>query len=335
MIDKDRIRLFRSFLPAGRQARSFHDGLHAFISGFLLFVLRAKKPLKYHILSSFLSLMTRHLLLVILLIIACHVSLVTSVYADIPKRIISLAPSMTEILFALGLGDNIVGVTNFCDYPEEAEEKQKIGGMSNPSLEAVIALKPDLVVMTTDGNPKEFEERLRAFKIKTYVFRARQLNELPGGVRELGAAMGVTERADRLAKDIEAAFLKLKNQDSRPKTQKKKVLFIIWPEPLIVAGPGTLLDNAIRLLGNENIASGAKTSYPKYSIEEIIHQSPDVIIIGRRMGQDIREVSQGLLKKITMVPAVKNEKVFYVSDRLYRLGPRVIKGIEELAGCLD
>src|ERR1700687_6031065 len=82
--------------------------------------------------------------------------------ASPPRRIVSLAPSVTEILFAMGLGDNIVGVTSFCDYPEEAKKKQKIGGMSNPSLEAVVSLKPDIVVMTTDGNPKEFEERLRS-----------------------------------------------------------------------------------------------------------------------------------------------------------------------------
>lgn len=103
-----------------------------------------------------------------------------------PKRIVSLAPSMTEILYALGLGDNIVGVTTFCDYPEEAKKKPKIGGMSNPSLEAVISLKPDIVVLTTDGNPKEFEERLVSLKIKTFVFQARRLSGLPQGIRELG-----------------------------------------------------------------------------------------------------------------------------------------------------
>src|SRR3972149_8378310 len=123
--------------------------------------------------------------------------------ASSPRRIVSLAPSTTEILFALGLGDRIVGVTSFCDYPEEAKTKPKIGGMSNPSLEAIVSLKPDLVVMTTDGNPKEVEERLRSLKIKTYVFRARMLHELPGGIRELGSAVGIENRADVLADDIE------------------------------------------------------------------------------------------------------------------------------------
>ena len=263
-------------------------------------------------------------------LILFHLSLVTAVYAEPPKRIISLAPNMTEILFAIGLGDRIVGITNFCDYPEEAKKKQKIGGMSNPSLEAVVSLKPDIVVMTTDGNPKEFEERLHSLKIRTYVFKARRLLELPGGIRDLGTFLGVKNKADELAKEIEVKINKLavgKNSKLR------KILFIVWPEPLIVAGPGTAIDDAITVLGYENIASKAKASYPKYSIEEIIRQSPDVIFIGRGH-VNMKEVSKGLLKRLAIVPAVKNGSVFYVSNSLYRLGPRVIKGIEEIADCL-
>ena len=177
--------------------------------------------------------------------------------ASPPKRIVSLAPSMTEILFALGLGDNIVGVTTFCDYPEEAKKKLKIGGMSNPSLEAVLSLKPDVVVMTTDGNPKEFEERLIALKIKTYVFEARTLIGLPDGIRSLADALGVKARGERLAKSIEDGVQKASRATSRVHDRAliKKVLFIVWPEPLIVAGPGTAIDDAITLLGYDNIAS--------------------------------------------------------------------------------
>ncbi len=266
-------------------------------------------------------------------------SLASSVFAaelpSPPKRIISLAPSMTEILFALGLGNNIAGVTTFCDYPEEAKKKPKIGGMSNPSLEAVVSLKPDIVVMTTDGNPKEFEERLVSMKIKTYVFTARRIAELPQGIRELGDALGVKEKADKLAREIEAGIRKIKKSSlvSRPSSIRKKILFIVWPEPLIVAGPGTVIDDAITLLGYENIASGAATAYPKYSIEEVIHRAPEVIVIGKGSGMDMAAVSRGILKRISSVPAVKTNAVCYVGDGLYRLGPRVIKGIEELAEC--
>jgi iron complex transport system substrate-binding protein len=273
------------------------------------------------------------------LILSCYCVALAAEPAIPPQRIVSLAPSTTEILFALGLGDRIVGVTSFCDYPEEAKKKPKIGGMSNPSLEAVITMKPDLVVMTTDGNPKEFEARLRSLKIRIYVFTARRISELPQGIREMGKALQVKEKADKLAREIEVRIVKLTMDRksflvSRPSSLRKKVLFIVWPEPLIVAGPGTVMDDAVRLLGYENIAGSAQAAYPKYSIEEVIREAPDFLIIGKGSGMDMRTVSQGILKKLTSVPAVKNGSVFYVSDSLYRLGPRVVAGIEELAACL-
>jgi iron complex transport system substrate-binding protein len=249
-----------------------------------------------------------------------------------PKRIISLAPNMTEILFALGLGDNIVGVTSFCDYPEEAKKKPKIGGMSNPSIEAVVSLKPDIVVMTTDGNPKEFEERLRSMKIRTFVFTARRLRELPQGVRELGMALGVQKRAEKFAEDYEKTLDKLKARNSDPGAGKKKVLFIVWPEPLIVAGPGTVIADAIDTVGAENIAAVAKIEYPKYSIEEILRRAPDIIFVGK--GKGMEKGSEGLFNRLRMVPAVRNHKIFYVSDDLYRLGPRTLKGIGEISGLM-
>ncbi len=253
-----------------------------------------------------------------------------------PQRIVSLAPSTTEILFAMGLGDRIVGVTNYCDYPEEAKKKPKIGGMSNPSLEAVVALKPDVVVMTTDGNPKEFEALLRSLHIRTVVFTARRISELPMGIRDLGAALQVRDSAERLAAGIEQGLQRL-GAASRlaPDASRQKVLYIVWPEPLIVAGPGTAIDDAITLLGRKNIASAAASEYPKYSLEEVLREAPDIILIGKGSGMDMVEVSRGMLKRLTSVPAVRNNNICYLGDGLYRLGPRVVPGIEELAQCLE
>jgi iron complex transport system substrate-binding protein len=200
-------------------------------------------------------------------------------FAAPPQRIISLAPNVTEILFAIGLGDKIVGVTQFCDYPEEAKGKTKVGGMSNPSLETVISLKPDIVILTTDGNPKEFEEKLRSLKIRTYVFRSRRLSELPAGIRDLGAALEVPDKARALAKNIEDTLTKTSLRHIRTRN-KKKILFVVWPEPLIVAGSGTVINDTLVLFGQENIAARAKTAYPKYSVEEVIRQSPDIVFIG-------------------------------------------------------
>jgi iron complex transport system substrate-binding protein len=268
----------------------------------------------------------RHIILILILLAP-----ISMASARTPDRIISLAPNITEILFALDMGNKIVGVTSFCDYPDDAKRKPKVGGMSNPSLETVVSLRPDIVVMTTDGNLKEFEERLHSLGIKTYVFRARKLLELPDGIREMGAALGVKQKADELARKMKSAlkgFVVIHRL-----SPQKRVLFIIWPEPLIVAGTGTEIDDAITLLGAENIASKAGTAYPRYSVEEIVRQSPDVIFIGRGH-KDMREMSEGLLKKISSVPAVKNGHVFFLSDSLYRLGPRVVNGIREMASYL-
>ncbi len=281
----------------------------------------------------------KKLFIIILLVLGISGTVSAGEFASPPKRIISLAPNMTEILFALDLAENIIAVTTFCDYPEEAKKKPKIGGMSNPSLEAVISLKPDIVVMTTDGNPKEFQERLASLKIKTFVSNARRLSELPRAIRELGLALGVKDRAENLAREIETSIDNYKSPHSAFRTPHsalgKKVLFIVWPEPLIVAGSGTIMDDAIRLLGYDNIAGKAKTAYPKYSLEEVIRQAPDVIFIGKASGMDMRSVSGGILKRMASVPAVRNGKIFFVSDNLYRLGPRVVKGIEEISGCLS
>jgi len=112
------------------------------------------------------------------------------------------------------------------------------------------------------------------------------------------------------------------------------VIYIVWPEPLLVAGPDTAIHDAMALLGFRNAASRARTSYPRYSIEELIREAPEVIVIGKGSGMDMQAVSQGIIEKLRNVPAVRNNKVCYVSDNLYRLGPRVVRGIEELAECV-
>ncbi|MBA4372650.1 MAG: cobalamin-binding protein [Thermodesulfovibrio sp.] len=267
-------------------------------------------------------------LFLILLLFFCAIP--SSSYGEASRRIISLAPNITEILFSLGLGDRIIGVTTFCDYPEEARKKPKVGGMWNPSLEAILNLKPDLVAVSTNGNHKEFEERLRSMGIKTYIFTARRLSELPRDLREAGQAFGAGQRAEVLAQEIEATLSRFKKPAP---LRKKRVFFIVWPDPLVAAGPGTLIDDVLNLLGAENVAGKARVSYPKYSIEELLRQAPDIIVIGD-MREGIQKMSEGLLKRLKSVPAVKNNKVFYIGDDLYRLGPRTPKGIEDLSRLL-
>lgn len=271
--------------------------------------------------------MRRILLILFILLVSVPAS------AETPERIVSLAPQMTEILYALNLGEKIVGVTTFCDWPPEAKEKPKIGGMSNPSLEAVVSLEPDIVMMTTDGNPKEFRARLETVGIRHHVFTARRIRELPGAIREIGRVLEVEERAGRLAQKIQGTIDKYE-RGQRPE-KLLRVLFIVWPEPLIIAGPGTAVDDAIELLGHDNIASKSRINYPKYSLEEVLAQGPDVIFIGGMGQKDMKKVSARLLKRLKSTPAVRSGRVYYMGDSLMRLGPRVVDGIEEMAEMLD
>lgn len=270
-----------------------------------------------------------------LLIMFSSMILCSAAFAAPPVRIVSLAPSITEILYDLGLEDRIAAVTVFCDYPKRAKDKPKIGGFANPSLEAIIAARPDLVIMTEDGNPVEVYNRLRKLGINTYVFRAKRLRELPQGIRTLGNVLGIKDRAARRASEIEAQLNKYagKVHPSASHNLSPKVLFIIHPEPLLVAGRGTVIDDALTLLGLQNIAADAGVPYLKYTIEEVVRRSPDMVFIGQ--GPMSRNLSKALLRRLNTLEAVQKGHVYYTSELLYRLTPRTILGIEEIAGHLN
>ena len=254
-----------------------------------------------------------------------------------PKRIVSLAPAMTEIVFSLGLAEQVVGVTSDCDHPAEAHSKTKIGGMANPSIEAIVALKPDIVILNRDGNPKAIAQRLSKLGIKTHVFWARRLSELPGGIREMGRVLGAESAANRLAEQIETSIRNIngshRNRSSQTATTRsRKALFVIWPSPLIVAGPGTILEDAMTLRGLNNIASDAKVPYPRFSLEAIIERQPDLILIGKGHS-DMKNLSKGLLKSLSALEAVQKGRVCFMDDALYRPGPRIPEGLEDLNRC--
>ncbi|MFZ3072861.1 MAG: cobalamin-binding protein [Thermodesulfobacteriota bacterium] len=267
----------------------------------------------------------RRLILIILILLMAKESFAF-------ERIISLAPSVTETLFALGLEDQIVGVTDFCDWPPEAKAKPKIGGIINPSFEAIMRLRPDLAILTTDGNPKEIEEKLNGLGIKTFVFDGRSIHRLPDEIRRLGATVEANDKAEKLAVKIEASVIALKKPFSR-----KTALFIVWPEPLVVAGKETAINEAMEILGLKNAAFDSFGPYPKFSIEEALRRSPDVIFLGAGMGAigDIKKVSESLLEKLKNTNAVKNKRVYYISEKILRTGPRFIEGMEEMDEFLD
>ncbi len=242
-----------------------------------------------------------------------------------PKRIISLAPNVTETLYALGMGPRIIAVSRQCDYPNAVRVKQRVGDMVNPSLEAIVSLTPDLVILTDDGNPRLIWERLRELQIPTHVFRPRRLQDLAPEIRRLGAVLEIPHEADRLARNIERELTHYGGIQNKGK--KRTALFLIQMNPLIAAGPGTVIDDIFRLLALQNVAAQARVSYPTYSREDLMNFNPDVIFAGHGISLDA-------IRSWKELAAVRHGYLFEISDTIFRMGPRITQGIREMAAII-
>lgn len=240
----------------------------------------------------------------------------TSSFAE-PQRIISLAPSVTETLYYLKAQDRVVGVSNYCNWPEEARKKPKVGGMINPSYEKILALRPDLVIISKDVTPKEVYERLVAFNIKVHIYMPRGLKDLPEEVLKLGKAIGKEKEARKVISDFQIQIKEIKKVFNG-----QKALFIIWSEPLTVVEKSSHINEIMNLLGLKNIAKSKSIN-----LEEIIKKNPDLIFLG----SGHKSLPDRLLSQLKDTNAVKKGYVFYVSDKVYHLSPRIIEGIKEMA----
>ncbi len=244
-------------------------------------------------------------------------------------RIVSLAPNLTEILFALELGDRIVGVTDYCDYPPEALEKTRVGGFVNPNLEAVVGLEPDLVVATPNVGNKAAVLQLRKLGVEFLIVDPDSLEGLWTTIRVLGERAGVPERGEalaaRLSGEVDAVRARL---EPLPRVS---TLMVFSREPLIVAGPDTFFDELLRTAGGDNLAADAGAQFPQFSLEEVVRQGPAVIIdsaMGAGDGSDF-------WKRWGSIPAVRDGRVCSPpTDVITRPGPRVAEGIRLLAACL-
>ncbi len=245
-----------------------------------------------------------------------------------PARIVSLAPNVTEVICALGLERNLVGVTTFCDRPASVRGKATVGGPANPSLERILTLKPDMVVMDEEGIGPSLSSRLERLGIRTSLFRGSRLSGLAVGIRRLGRDLGVPERGELLAARMERTLRPVTGRRPAP-----RVLFIIWPDPLITVGAGTVIDDALRFAGFDNIAAQAPGTYPRLSLEAVTERNPDLIIVGQ--GNSMNPPLEKLLRRLGSLEAVRRHRVCYVGDALYRSGPRIPEGIGELRRCTE
>lgn len=238
------------------------------------------------------------------------------------QRIISLAPNVTETLYYLGAGDRIVGVTEFCSWPDDVNKKERVGGMINPSFEKILALKPDLVIISRDGTPVDVYKRLVDLGVNVYVYNVKSFFELPYELIRLGEYIGKHREAKILAKEFNLKMNKMKNIFNG-----QKALFIIWTEPLTVATESSYIGEIIRFLGLKNIIANS-LPYMEINIEEIIRLNPDIIFIGSGHNRNFNFSS--IIEKFKQTNAVKKGNVFLISEKIYHLSPRIIEGIEEI-----
>ncbi len=247
-----------------------------------------------------------------------------------PGRIISLAPGITETLYALGLADKIVGVTTFCDWPNQARRKKRIGGFTNPSIEKVVSLKPDLILATADGNRKETVLQLERLGLPVYVLNPADTEGILKSILRVGE---VTDQMSAAKSLVTALRKRLKNIDAQIKNKKKpRVFFQIGLEPVISAGAGTLINEAIERAGGINVAGQSAARYPRYSAEGITAARPDIILIAPMSGDKKFKAGKTFWNKLSMVPAVKNGRIYSVdTDLISRASPRMIDAIEQMA----
>ena len=248
-----------------------------------------------------------------------------------PERIVSLAPSNTEILFALGLGNKIVGVTDYCNYPEEAKKKQKVGGYSTVNIERVLALNPDLVVAAY-GNGKETIDILREYGLTVIALNPKNLSDVMRDIELLGKVTGTEENATRLVDMMEHRIDEVKRNASNF-SLRPKVAHVLWHDPIWVSGKNTFIDELISIAGGEN-AFGDLEGWKIVSIEDFLARNPDIIVVnsGTGMGGGKDILYDWTIRELKDVRAVREGRVYVIdSDIISRPSYRLVYALEELS----
>jgi len=249
-----------------------------------------------------------------------------------PKRIVSLAPSNTEILFFLGLGDRVVGVTSYCDYPEEAKLITKIGGFKDPSLEKIVILKPDLILAT--GMHEQLIKGLEDAGLDVLVVKPNTIEEIINTIQFVGRAAGVEDKAVILTKDLKDRVNAVSEKTGKiPANERLTVYYEMWYEPLMSVGRSSMIGQIIELAGGINVTDGCAEQYPQISEEVIIKKNPQVMV--NSYGHDAKKITPEEIagrKGWKEISFIKNNRIYTIeSDCLTIAGPRIVEGLEMMA----
>jgi ABC-type hemin transport system substrate-binding protein len=235
--------------------------------------------------------------------------------APATQRIVSLSPNVTELLFAAGSGAHIVGTDDFSNFPAQVKQLPKVGGMQ-PDIEKIVALKPTLVIASTEGNHPNLAPALKAVNIPLLLLKTDRVADVPAALRQLGGA----DAASKLEQDLSA--------QKRTRDQPKRVLFAVWTDPLYVAGRETFTDDLYALAGAQNAIE--VKGWPQYSLESLVKHPPDLLLYPR--GSVSKEQIDALLKRAA---GIKPQVIPVDDDIFQRPGPRVVDAARALNEILD
>ncbi len=252
-----------------------------------------------------------------------------AVPADV-RRIVSLAPNLTETIYALGAQERLVGDTAYCNYPDAARSKPRVGAPINPSLEAILALKPDLILATTAINRRETVTALERLGLTVYATDPHTVEGLLAGIRRLAELIGAGAEGQALVGQLQERLdvLHAKLAARAP----RRVLFIVWEDPLISIGQSTFIADALRWAGAESVVRTTR-NWPKLSLEEVVRYQPEYLVLAR----DHDDAAASTLAELRARPAwreldaVRQGRIAIVSDAVDRPAPRLVDAIEELA----
>lgn len=246
------------------------------------------------------------------------------------RRIVSLAPSLTETIYALGAQDRLVGDTDYCDYPADALAKPKVGGAINPSLEQIVALRPDIVLATKSLNRLETVVALEQLGTAVYASDPRTVEDVIASTARLAAVIGADDTGAALEADLRVRLAELKRRVGA--LPPKRVLFVVWAEPLISVGRGTFIADALRWAGAESVVQSSQ-GWPHVNLEEAVRLQPDVLVFAsshsETVARDLDALAQ--LPGWRNLQAARHRRFAVISDAVNRPAPRLISAIEQLA----
>jgi iron complex transport system substrate-binding protein len=249
------------------------------------------------------------------------------------RRIVSLAPNLTETLFAIGAGNLIVGDTDYCDYPPEAKARAHVGGPVNPSLERVAALHPDLVLATRAINRRETVVSLENLGIAVYASDPRTVDQVLTSIERLASLIGVSAKAQQATADLRRRLADVRSRLAG--VEPKTVLFITWEDPLITVGSDTFLADALRIAGARSVIE-MKEDWPNVSLEEVARLQPEYLIFAtdepKQFERDLRELEGRAGWRD--LDALKSGRVVLLPESIDRPAPRLVDSIEQLARTL-